>query len=275
MNGTLYRIINMKNGKSYIGKTYQNIYDRLQKHLSNANTKRDTVIAQAIHKYGPESFTMEILGVFPEGIIEEKEVEYIKLYDTYNKSGYNSTIGGEGVRRHDIDSTQVAQDYLALKSVIEVAKKYDVSPQTITRALESEGIVIEKQSNLTKLQRKIYSKTLDKTFAFSNEAAEYMLELGLTKAAKESVSGAIRHVCNGYKSNYLGHTFEYLNKNAVSKNKQVYVPALDLTFKTIKECAAYFLEKEIFVGNIESIASSMRRACNTNKTYKKYTFTYV
>lgn len=70
MNGTLYRIFNTINGKSYIGKTYNSIYVRLKNHL---NCSDDRPLYRAFRKYGTDYFSMEILGEFPEGELETQE----------------------------------------------------------------------------------------------------------------------------------------------------------------------------------------------------------
>lgn len=100
MKGNLYKITNIINGKIYIGKTYSTLKERLNTHINDAlreDRPNKTKFQNAIRKYGPNNFKIELLGQFEEGVLEQKEMRYIKLYDSY-KNGYNSTLGGEGSR---------------------------------------------------------------------------------------------------------------------------------------------------------------------------------
>lgn len=105
MAGNLYKIVNNINNKVYIGKTYKTIQERWRNHLSDAykidaesmEYARNAKLQRAIRKYGPEHFKIELIGQFEEGVLEQKEVEYIAKYDSYH-NGYNSTLGGEKIK---------------------------------------------------------------------------------------------------------------------------------------------------------------------------------
>ena len=99
MVGRLYKIINNKNEKIYIGKTYKTLEQRFKEHLleSKKHKSKGRKIYKAINEIGGNNFTIELIGEYEEGILEGKEQEYIKLYNTY-RNGYNSTLGGDGKR---------------------------------------------------------------------------------------------------------------------------------------------------------------------------------
>ena len=86
--------------KLYIGQT-RNEADRRYR-WSNLNKPYAGIkIERARKKYGPENFQYEILfNIETENehdlitILNQKEVEYILLYDSYN-NGYNSSTGGD------------------------------------------------------------------------------------------------------------------------------------------------------------------------------------
>ena len=95
MTGDLYKITNNLNGKVYIGKTYIGVEKRWIKHLQDAfriDRKIDTKFYRALRKYGKDSFTIEILGSYEQGILEKEEIKAINKFDSYN-NGYNSTLG--------------------------------------------------------------------------------------------------------------------------------------------------------------------------------------
>jgi len=61
----IYQLINMENGKSYIGSSV-NLYGRLGQHCSEKNNKKQllkskSMICKALLKYGPENFSLVIL----------------------------------------------------------------------------------------------------------------------------------------------------------------------------------------------------------------------
>lgn len=85
----LYKITNNINGKIYIGIT--NDYKR---RWANHGTE-NTVISNAIKKYGRENFTFEVLFKnVPIDEIDNLEIEQIKLYNSLVPYGYNVAKGG-------------------------------------------------------------------------------------------------------------------------------------------------------------------------------------
>lgn len=96
----VYKITNNINGKSYIGITSRTLTIRWHQHIYDAtNEYRDAYdgkFQRAIRKYGAENFTVEVLedNITDRKVLEQKEIEYIALYNTYY-NGYNSTFGGE------------------------------------------------------------------------------------------------------------------------------------------------------------------------------------
>lgn len=62
----------------------------------NYNQARyNQLIHQAIRKYGIENFKIEILeDNIPDDIVDKKEQNYIKSYNTMSPNGYNLTEGG-------------------------------------------------------------------------------------------------------------------------------------------------------------------------------------
>ncbi|RKU09567.1 hypothetical protein C6502_12800 [Candidatus Poribacteria bacterium] len=97
--GSIYKITNTVNGKSYIGQTRHDVEKtRIRKHLNGSGNR---LIKQAIAKYGQNAFTYEVLH---DGIISEflntLEVEAIMKFNTVAPHGYNLTTGGESGSSH-------------------------------------------------------------------------------------------------------------------------------------------------------------------------------
>lgn len=99
----IYKIENKINHKCYIGQSI-NIEKRWKKHLapsSYANPFSDKYnypLYRAFRKYKIENFEFSILELCDSKLLDEKEIYYIKLYDSYN-SGYNQTLGGAGYKK--------------------------------------------------------------------------------------------------------------------------------------------------------------------------------
>lgn len=107
-SGCIYLATNQTNGAKYVGQT--NDFSRRQKE-HKYRTKNDK-FHNAIQYYGFDSFKWDILQVFCCSTAEllrtkldEAEMRYIKLFDTYS-NGYNLTLGGGGNKGqiHTIES---------------------------------------------------------------------------------------------------------------------------------------------------------------------------
>lgn len=94
--GRIYCIENKINHKKYIGLTTRSIKERFSEHC-----KADTVIGEAIRKYGVDNFICyEVDNAQSKNELSELEVHYIHHFGTL-KDGYNCTIGGDGVKYDD------------------------------------------------------------------------------------------------------------------------------------------------------------------------------
>lgn len=89
----VYRILNICNGKMYIGSTVDSFKTRFRTHINKMRTNKhpNTHLQGAYNKYGEENFEFSIL-YFGESLndIRDKEQEYINTFDVCNKEkGYN------------------------------------------------------------------------------------------------------------------------------------------------------------------------------------------
>jgi group I intron endonuclease len=97
----IYRIINLKNNKIYIGST-SNLNLRLKSHFTKLKLNKhvNKYLQRAYNKYGTESFTYEIIEYVDSKnrkTILEREQYYLDLYKSYNKEiGYNIAKKAEG-----------------------------------------------------------------------------------------------------------------------------------------------------------------------------------
>lgn len=96
----IYKITNRINKHLYIGQS-RDIYNRWRQHKANFESRsRDTMLYQAMRKYGIENFEFEIVEECNPQLLDEREIYYIQKYNSYGfnkpKFGYNMTKGGDG-----------------------------------------------------------------------------------------------------------------------------------------------------------------------------------
>ena len=88
---TIYKLTNNLNGLGYVGAT-KNFKRRMGEHHWS---KCKAIVDKAIHEYGWENFTAEVIEVCDAEIAEEREKYWIKELNTLEPHGYNCTTGGE------------------------------------------------------------------------------------------------------------------------------------------------------------------------------------
>lgn len=104
--GTIYIIKNNVNQKYYIGQTTQDIEKRFDQHVRcsrEVNYKKSSmIIHRAIHKYGVESFSFDVLEtIYDESFVNLRkrldilEEEYVSRFNSLKPNGYNMTLGGD------------------------------------------------------------------------------------------------------------------------------------------------------------------------------------
>lgn len=141
MKGFIYKITNKVNGKVYIGQTRYTVEFRWRQHL---HKKDDTYFHNALKKYGPDNFIVEILEECDVEKLNEREIFYIAKYNSF-EDGYNLTLGGDGNRRIILTDNQydeIKELYLSGFSTNKIATLYNLDKSTITKILKSLNVKI-------------------------------------------------------------------------------------------------------------------------------------
>lgn len=105
--------------------------------FNESSEEYNKILSQAFRKYGIENFTFEILEECEPTELNDKEMYYISLYNTYF-NGYNETTGGQGSSNYcaKISREQILEIYeLLLNSEIpqnDIARQYKVGYDTIS-----------------------------------------------------------------------------------------------------------------------------------------------
>lgn len=86
----IYCITNNINGMKYVGQS-RCIEERFNQHINGKSTSK---IHEAIVEHGVQNFKFEIIVSCSPNELDEQEVKFIRLLDSY-ENGYNQTRGGQ------------------------------------------------------------------------------------------------------------------------------------------------------------------------------------
>lgn len=179
MNGFIYIIKNTVNSKVYIGQTRVSVEQRWKEHLRHAQYGSQ-IINKAMKKYGVDKFYIETLEICTLDVLDYREMYYIDLYDSTNKSkGYNISIGGNTPRfkRKNLSISDLVDLYVNKGFTLEeIASKYEVSRYIINSELKNAGIIIrdrhESSSRFNKISKSILLNAINNSKSI-REAAKY------------------------------------------------------------------------------------------------------
>jgi len=98
--GVIYKITNHITNELYVGKTERSLETRKKQHI-RASKKYNTKLYNAFNKFGIENFSFDIIEQCKLVDLSAREVYWITEFDSFN-TGYNMTIGGEGVSSYQM-----------------------------------------------------------------------------------------------------------------------------------------------------------------------------
>lgn len=180
MNGFIYIIKNTINNKVYIGQTRTSVNQRWSEHLRHAKYG-DQVINRAMRKYGIDKFYIETLEICDIKVLDEREMYYIDLYNSTDKSkGYNVSLGGNTpkFKRKVLSISELINFYVQEEFTLEeIAKKFNVSRYIISTELKNAGISIrdryQSAEKVSKVDSNLIKEALIKTGSL-RKAAKYL-----------------------------------------------------------------------------------------------------
>lgn len=194
----IYKITNTINNKSYIGQSIH-IEQRWQEHLYKSSGC--SLLKYALHKYGVENFTFEVIEECSQDNLNKREQYWISFYNTFEE-GYNLTRGGDGTIKYSIES--IYEDYLITQNMTQTAKNIGCHIGTVRRVLREYDINLHEQSDAKPVEQ-IDPSTLKviKKFFSIQEAAD---EMGVEH-------GAINMALNGTHKTSAGYYWQYEGEN--------------------------------------------------------------
>lgn len=213
----IYKITNQINNKSYIGQSIH-IEQRWEEHLYKSS--KCSLLKYALHKYGVDNFTFEVIEECEQQKLNEREQYWIKYYNTFEE-GYNLTLGGGGTIKYSVEG--VYEDYLKTNSIEKTAKNIGCHINTARRILREYGINNHEQSDAKPVE-KIDTQTLEviKQYTSIQEAAD---EMGVDRVAIKMALNGTHKSSAGYYWRYVGEDKQF--DVAVVKQWKVRVQQLD------------------------------------------------
>lgn len=216
----LYIITNDINNKVYIGQTTRSIESRWRKHIEDA-IRRDggyNKFHKAIIELGYEHFSIRLIDKFDASIIDKKEIEYIKKYDSYN-NGYNSTLGGgTGLRINQEDRDRIRDLYISGESRANIARYMECNVDTVKCILIEYGISPDYKRN-EPIEIVMYDENFNVQYIFDskNEAYEYIKENENNRCDKQAFYGHLKQAITLGKIRYK-HRWQLMS-DLVHENK--------------------------------------------------------
>lgn len=173
VTGEIYKITNTINGKIYIGQTRSHRLNhnkyrpfgylgRFKDHIHEAfssKQKQSKCLNSSIRKYGPDSFTCDLIHTCEVSELNEQEEQFIIEYNSKYPNGYNLTDGGKGF-------TDVRGDFIwridePPPRVLKPQPKSDYTKQLISERLKTS---LDKKEHREKMMKLTQKQHLTKKF---------------------------------------------------------------------------------------------------------------
>lgn len=196
--GYIYVITNKVNGKQYVGQTSSFIEERWKQHIKS---KDESYFHRALRKYGIDNFSIEQIEECSSIEVDNREKYWIEKLDTYN-NGYNSTLGGEGLCKHNYK--EIANKYAELLSVKQTAELFGCDLKVVRRACAANNIKIQSTTGKKKTVAKIDIET-NKIIEIYDSVSNAARALGNINYRQ-----AIGRACNGGRPTAYGYKWMYV-----------------------------------------------------------------
>ena len=216
MEGYIYLVTNILNGKKYVGKTSSTPEQRFKEHVRDSykdNKRYNSAFHKAIRLYGPDYFNVITLEKCDIKSLDSRETYWIKYYNTY-KDGYNSTLGGEGAIIYDIPSKEeLIRAIKSSKNVEDLRKKFGVYKYTLNNWLAHYSIDLDNFSNIKKRRKVEVGCIIDNSefeFESLSSAGIFCMENKLTDCKNPGRIGYNIKRAIERKGTYLGIYWYYI-----------------------------------------------------------------
>jgi group I intron endonuclease len=136
-NGWIYRLSSSECEQKYIGLTKYWPERRFKQHKNSARKGSNKLIDKAIRRYGVETFSLDIVeSQVPFSELSEREIHYIKDFNTRAPHGLNTSAGGQLGGCRGISSEVNGVSY---KSITEAGKAIEKETNGAVRWYSAES----------------------------------------------------------------------------------------------------------------------------------------
>lgn len=202
MKKDIYIIKNKINNKVYIGQA-DFAWKRWGSHLRDAHSKPKIIIDKAIKKHGEENFWYELLETQIQDY-NEKEIYWIKKYNSQVPNGYNVTPGGKGCGAGVNSMTASIKNQEILNLIIKDLKEGELTQDKIAKKYQIKSNVIH-GINSGKYYHDDKLKYPIREYFLSNEKFKrliYSLKYELDKTLTDIANDFDLHMCTVIEINY-------------------------------------------------------------------------
>lgn len=225
MSCGIYKFENLINHKIYIGQSVE-LEEQYQRHRYHYEKKDvNKRLYQAFWKYGWDKFSYEVIEYCLPEELDEKEIYYIQLYDSYN-NGYNATKGGKSganhpsksVQQFDLDGNFIKE----FPSMSLAAEEVGISPNILTKCCQGKtdhcGLYQWKYSDddnhtIKQLSNKEVSLYERKILQYDLKKNLLNVYNSMDEATKQTnvAKSSICNVCKGKKNTAGGYIWRYFD----------------------------------------------------------------
>lgn len=192
MLGYIYFITNNETGEKYVGKT-TNIKRRKNEHFNKLKINRhiNKKMQNSWNKYGEKAFAFDFIefDISSEQELNEKEIYYIKKYDSFN-NGYNLTLGGDGGNtRGKLSFEDYCFIYIGCQwkgMSLKIAKFLDIDSSTVSSVLRKKSYLWYKEAadKLDKEEKEYIINKFKETFSIPKDK-EYDIQKESTSLTED------------------------------------------------------------------------------------------
>lgn len=278
----IYKIENLLNSKIYIGQSID-IFFRWKTHCYNYNSNKVLAIDKAIHKYGKENFSFQIIELCSQEQLNNKEIYYIEKFNTYFGNGYNCTQGGQDCGHNSLKKKVVQTiietgETIIFNSIADAAREYGIDPTNISRVcnglnysscnsfwnfIDENGNKIPTNRKLKNIKRVCCKNYKEKKIFNSIKDASQFLSINRDKLSNMLYQGTVE--INNYSVYFCDENGDVISTNPFrQKSTQKHIKSTDLLTGEIN-----YYESAAEAARILNIDNSAIRKCCNGKL-KKY-----
>ena len=138
-----------------------------------------------------------------ESVVNEREQYWIQKLNTYGKTGYNATLGGDS--KHYYNYQEIANKYLELQNNQKTAEFFGCDKDTVLVACKQCGIKTLTSAEVSKKQFGKRVAQLDKDTNQIIQIYDTMSDAARAISGNKNNSGSISKVCRGIAKTALGY----------------------------------------------------------------------